>query len=537
MGIKSLEKMTPTYETPSEILELVRTSVLETLQPDFYHNQDEHAKAAIQLHRLVATKYPNFYVDVFSDSEFTNYFLDAHKIMSLPYLLQHKENVDVVVKNLLSLRPERLEDAYRICRMKDTFGVSVPVSILRKLFEVQSKHIESEKGKDYIGYLAAKYSAGLKSIMATAHAKRESLTPAWKDAMEWVFNKNENATYLTRVLNEAALLRKAVKEGKELDFLPTKVPFTVWQGYAKALGFSEKDIFKEYGLMTKNEVRRYLNTLQKYGVLEDEKAQKKVEEKVMKTATDLLQLFYGIKVLDKKAKDILMKKGKQEFEHVVTGMKQFLKDKTISIAIDCSGGCAGHSELLSSSMQKKITAGERVPKWASIVQRETFNANVLVGKILADAARTPYTYLFNESVEEVALPATFEELVEELKSVKCSGGSNVLEATMKAISVNPDIAFVVTDMNENIPFMGALKAKLAKLASEFNGTLVFVVTETIVERPEAVLLDELIKGRKLLNVFIVPVHQMDQLEKGFMLLKLLEKAKEVFIKTRKKVKA
>ena len=47
MGIGNLEKMKPTYETPTEILELVRTSVLETLQPDFYHSPDEHAKSAI----------------------------------------------------------------------------------------------------------------------------------------------------------------------------------------------------------------------------------------------------------------------------------------------------------------------------------------------------------------------------------------------------------------------------------------------------------------------------------------------------------
>ena len=535
MGIGNLEKMQPTHETPTEILELVRMSVLETLQADFYHSPDEHAKSAIELHKKVSKKYPNFYIDVFSDTEFTDYFLDAHKIMSLPYILQDEENIDLVLKNLLETQPNRLEDAYRICKMKEMFGISVPTRILRKLFEIQTKYLENEKGKDYIGFIGVKYASGIKNIMATTRTKKSKLSPVWKEVMQWTFNKSD-IDYSTPAMYEASRLRYLVKSKKPLDFKPKNIPFTVWQGYAKALGLSEEEIFKQYKLMTKNETRRYLNTLQKYGILESQYHKQKIEEKVMKTQADLLQLFYGIKVLDNKAKDILLKKGKQEFDTVVTDMQKLLKDKKTAIAIDCSGGCAGHTNMLNPDIQKKIVAGEPVPNWAKIIQRETFNANVLIAKVLSDSSKSSKVYLFNESVQETELPSTFESLIEELKTVQCSGGSNILDAVQSAIKSNPDIAFIVTDLNENVPFQGALKSKLEEIAKSFSGVIIFIITETIVERPDAVQLDSLIRDKKLFNVFLIPVRQLKQLEKGFTLIKLLEKAKKVFAKSKKKKK-
>jgi len=535
MGIGNLEKMQPTHETPTEILELVRMSVLETLQADFYHSPDEHAKSAIELHKKVSKKYPNFYIDVFSDTEFTDYFLDAHKIMSLPYILQDEENIDLVLKNLLETQPNRLEDAYRICKMKEMFGISVPTRILRKLFEIQTKYLENEKGKDYIGFIGVKYASGIKNIMATTRTKKSKLSPVWKEVMQWTFNKSD-IDYSTPAMYEASRLRYLVKSKKPLDFKPKNIPFTVWQGYAKALGLSEEEIFKQYKLMTKNETRRYLNTLQKYGILESQYHKQKIEEKVMKTQADLLQLFYGIKVLDNKAKDILLKKGKQEFDTVVTDMQKLLKDKKTAIAIDCSGGCAGHTNMLNPDIQKKIVAGEPVPNWAKIIQRETFNANVLIAKVLSDSSKSSKVYLFNESVQETELPSTFESLIEELKTVQCSGGSNILDAVQSAIKSNPDIAFIVTDLNENVPFQGALKSKIEEIAKSFSGVIIFIITETIVERPDAVQLDSLIRDKKLFNVFLIPVRQLKQLEKGFTLIKLLEKAKKVFAKSKKKKK-
>jgi len=513
----------------------VRMSVLETLQADFYHSPDEHAKSAIELHKKVSKKYPNFYIDVFSDTEFTDYFLDAHKIMSLPYILQDEENIDLVLKNLLETQPNRLEDAYRICKMKEMFGISVPTRILRKLFEIQTKYLENEKGKDYIGFIGVKYASGIKNIMATTRTKKSKLSPVWKEVMQWTFNKSD-IDYSTPAMYEASRLRYLVKSKKPLDFKPKNIPFTVWQGYAKALGLSEEEIFKQYKLMTKNETRRYLNTLQKYGILESQYHKQKIEEKVMKTQADLLQLFYGIKVLDNKAKDILLKKGKQEFDTVVTDMQKLLKDKKTAIAIDCSGGCAGHTNMLNPDIQKKIVAGEPVPNWAKIIQRETFNANVLIAKVLSDSSKSSKVYLFNESVQETELPSTFESLIEELKTVQCSGGSNILDAVQSAIKSNPDIAFIVTDLNENVPFQGALKSKLEEIAKSFSGVIIFIITETIVERPDAVQLDSLIRDKKLFNVFLIPVRQLKQLEKGFTLIKLLEKAKKVFAKSKKKKK-
>lgn len=536
MGIGTLEKMKPTWEVPTSCLELVRTSVLETLQADFYHNPDEHAEAAIKLHKEVAERYPNFYKDIFSDPEFTDYFLDAHLIMSLPYLLQDEENIDIILKNILEIQPNRIEDLYRICKMKELFGITVPNKILRKIFEIQTKHIENEKGKEYIGFLGVKYASGLKNIMASIRVRKRMLTPTWREVMDWAFLKPKGAVYATLAMREASKLRHLVKKRTALDFNPQKVPFTIFQGYAKALGLSEEEIFKKgYKLMTKNEVRRYLNALQEHGVLDSAYHKKKIEEKVMKVETDLVQLFYALKVLDEKAKDILLKKGKEEFDKAVNDL-EILKDKKISVAIDCSGGCAGHSNMLDPKIQKKIIANEPIPKWAKIVQRESFNANILLGKVITDASGASVTYLFNEIVQEVKLPETFEELVEELKKLECSGGSNILDALENAISDNPDIVFIITDLNENVPFMGALKARLEEIAKKFSGTIIFVVTETVLERAEAVLLDDLIREKGLQNVFIIPVHQLKQLKKGFILIKLLEKAKKVYATTQKKKK-
>jgi len=430
--------------------------------------------------------------------------------------------------------------------MKELFGISVPTKILRKLFEIQTKYLENEKGKDYIGFIGVKYASGIKNIMATTRTKKSKLSPTWKEVMQWIFSKSD-IEYTTPAMKEASLLRQMVKNDLKPDQIQYKItknefpklkyiPFTVWQGYAKALGLTEEQIFKQYKLMTKNETRRYLNTLQKYGILESQYHKQKIEAKVMKTQSDLLQLFYGIKVLDNKAKDILLKKGKQEFDTVVTDMQKLLKDKKTAIAIDCSGGCAGHTNMLNPDIQKKIVACEPVPNWAKIIQRETFNANILIAKVLSDASKSSKLYLFNESVQETELPSTFESLIEELKNVQCSGGSNILDAVQSAIKSNPDIAFIVTDLNENVPFQGALKSKLEEIAKSFSGVIIFIITETIVERPDAVQLDSLIRDKKLFNVFLIPVRQLKQLEKGFTLIKLLEKAKKVFAKSKKKKK-
>ena len=534
MGIKNLEKMVVTHETPTEILELVRTAVLENLQSDFYHSEDEHAKAAIELHKKVYTKYPNFYVDVFTDPSFTTYFLDAHKILSLPFILQDEENIDAILKNILDVSPTRIDDIYRICMMKETFGVSVPKSILRKIFEIQTKNIENEKGKDYVGFMSVKYAASIHSIMASIRTKKQKLSPNWEEATKWIFERDEHYPYTLPALKEVSKLRKAVKSGTSSIIKPKNIPFSVWRGYASALNYSEENIFKEYKLMTKNEVKRNLTTLQKYGLLESSYHKKKIEDKVMKVRVDLLELMYALKVLDNKAKDILMKKGKQEFERTVDNLKETLQNKKITIAVDSSGGCAGHTHLLNPDIQKKIINNEQIPKWAKIIQRESFNANILIAKVLSDASKHTQTYLFNETSQEVDLPSTFEELITELKEIKCSGGSNILEAVKLATSTNADIAFIITDLNENIPFQGALKLQLEKLAKAFSGQLVFILTETIVERPEAVQLDEVIKSGNLSNVFIVPAKKLKQLENGFLLIKLLEKTKKLFAKSKKK---
>jgi len=544
MGIKNVkfDKLKPTHEVPDEVLELVRMSVLETLQADFYHTEDKHVEAAIELHKNVAGKYPNFYLDIYADKEFFGYFLDAHRLLSMPFLLQDEQNVDIVLDNLTKLQPDRLAQAFMLCRMEETFGARVSKKVLRNLFELVAKHIENEKGSDYVGFMGVKYARTLHDLMALIRTKREKLSPVWGEVMDWAFER-ELKSYSTDAMKEAARLRKLVKEGKEppKSMRPKAVPFTIWEGYARALGVKERDIFKHYKLMTKNEVRRNLATLQKHGILESAHHKRKVQEKVMKTEADLLQLVYGLKVIDKDAEKILMKKGNEEFERCVKELRPALGKKKVSIAIDASGGGMGHVNMLDPEMQKKVAKGEKVPKWANIVIRETFNANVLIAKVLEEASKKATVYAFNEVVMETELPGTFEELVEELKELKCGGGSNVLDAVENAITDDSDIVFIITDLNENIPFQGALKAKLEELARKFRGTIIFVLTETALERPEAVNLDDIIREKKLTNVMLMPVNKLRHLVRGFKLLDLFERAKKKFIETeikkKKKVKA
>ncbi len=537
MGLKSIEKMKPTYEVPPAVLELVRTSVLEDFQQDFYHNPDDHVKSTIELHKKIAKKYPNFYADIFSDKEFTDYFLDTAKVISLPYLLQDKSNIDVAFKQAISTQINRIDVLYELCRNEELFGVVVKRRWLQKLLYAQLHHIANEKPEGYVGMIAVKYARNLEDIIAPLHLRKQKLPPVWQEALHWIFGKDENYDYVLPVLREAARLRKLVKEKKKLDFIPKHIPFENWKGYAAHLGLTQEEIFKKgYKLMTNNETRRYLSTLQKYGLLESTYHKKKIEKKLEKTHTDLVQLFYSLKVLDDKAKEMMMKKGKQEFDNTVSNLKKILEDKIVNVAIDCSGGCAGFTNLLSPEMQKKIINGEKVPRWAKIVQRETFNVNVLIGKVLSTTSKKSKIYLFNEAVQETELPEKFEDLVEELKTAQCGGGSNILEAVNKAIESNPDIAFVVTDMNENIPFQGALKMQIEKISKKFSGILVFIITEVVVERPEATLLDDIIRDKELHNVYLIPVKQMKQIEKGFVLIKLIDKAKKLFVTVTKKKK-
>ena len=445
--------------------------------------------------------------------------------------------MDVAFKQAINTQINRIDVLYEICRNEELFDVIVKRRWLQSLLYAQLRHIANEKPEDYIGMIAVKYKRNLEDIIASLHLRKQKLPPAWQEALHWIFGKDENYDYTLPALQEAAKLRKLVKAKKKLNFVPKHIPFENWRGYAVHLGLSKEEIFKKgYKLMTNNETRRYLNTLQKHGILESSYHKKKVEKKLEKTHVDLIQLFYALKVLDDKAKDMMMKKGKQEFEHIVSNLKKTLNDKTISVVIDCSGGCAGFTNLLNPEMQKKIIKSEEVPKWAKIVQRETFNVNILIGKILSDASKKAKAYLFNETVQETELPEKFDELVEELKKIQPGGGSNILEAVNIAIKDSPDIAFVVTDMNENIPFQGALKSQIEKIAKKFNGILVFVITEVVVERPEAILLDDIIRDKQLHNVYLIPVKQMRQIEKGFTLIKLIDKAKKLFVTVTKKKK-
>ena len=544
---KRFDMLTPTMEVPTEILELVRMSVVETLVSDFYHSSDEHTKSAIDLHKLVATKYPTFYNELFLDSSFTNYFLDAHRVISTPYILQNLDmgSLKQGLNNMKSVQINRLSSIFSLCRNKELLDVEVRKYRLRTLFRYMMEHIEKTKGKDYVGYIGVKYVNQLKDIMALTRIKKEKMSPAWRDVHDWIFLKDTNRLYDSQTINEACFLRKLVVENKKFDNVKdlssvrkiVKLPFTVWRGYGQALGLPEKEIYSLYRLMTNTELKRNLNKLQEYGFLKKAKDKERIEKRIDRTELDVIQLVYAIKVLSRDAKTILLNKGSKEISSNIEELKSFLDDKDISVAIDCSGGCAGHSEMLSPEFQKKLIEGEKIPKWAKIVQRESFNANAVIGYTLCKSSKAYRIFMFNEMAEEIPdIPDTFEELIAELEVLKPMGGSNILDAVDKAIEGDPDIAFIITDLNENIPFSGALKLSLESIAEKFKGILIFLTTETIVERPEATLLDDVIKERNLHNVFVLPVKRLNHISKALKLISLLERAKTLFIKLRKKIK-
>ena len=521
-----------------EIVELTRNCVLENLVSDFYHSSDEHVKAAIDLHRGISQKYPNFYLELFSDPAFRSYFMDAHKAMATLYLLYHHDEaaLGVALEGLKSVQVNRIGNAYGICRMANVFGVSVPKSVLRSLFYKHAEHIEKEKGRDYVGFLGVKYAKEFKQIFATLRVKKEKLVPAWQEVMAWVFTRDTDHDYTSKVMKEVVKLRKHVQTGKKPRFVPKLVPFTVWRGYAKHLGMSEEEIFKNHHLMTHNEVKRNLATLEKHGLLVKKEERGKIQRRIDKVEVDLISLFYALKALDNNARDMLMTKGKVEYEKNVAGLGDMLKDRNVAVAVDCSMGGSGFTNLLDPEMQKRVANGEDVPRWAKIVQRESFNANVIIGKMLTDASKRSRVFMFNETVNEADLTGTFEELVDALKEAKPDGGSNILKATETLIAAKPDIAFIITDMNENVPFQGALRSQIESLAKEFNGLLIFITTETIVERNVSTMIDDIIKEKKLHNVMVVPVKKARHLMSGLVIMEVIARAKALFIRVEVKKK-
>jgi hypothetical protein len=537
MGIKNLDKMDSTsYETPTEVIELVRTSILENLQPDFYHTADEHTKSAIELHKKVFTKYPNFYVSIFADDNFSNYFLDAHRIIALPYLLQDEDNLNIAKKFITEISPTRLGDIFKICQMKELFGIDVPKSILRKLFLFYTQTIEQERGKEYVGFLGTKYAQSIHDIMAKIRIKRKHLSKTWQEVMDWVFDRKIKE-YSTPSLREASVLRQSIKKDEKptiTSSFPKYVPFTVWEGYARQLGFTEKEIYQLFRLMSNNEVKRNLHTLEKHGILDKKKDA--VKQRVSKVKYDLMDMLPAIQVLDGESIHILMDKGRKEYERMIQQISQLFDKQTLSIAVDASASTSGHTHLLDSDIQKKIANNEPIPKWAKIVQRETFNINILLAKIIAESSKKSKVYMFNESVTESELPETFDNMIQEIKTLSPSGGSNILLALQKACESEPDIAIVITDLNENVPFQGALKHQIANIAKKFKGKIIFLATDTAIERPETLNIDEEIKKHQLHDVFVIPVKKIQHVKKGFEILKLIEKTKKIFKKSKKKKK-
>ena len=81
----------------------------------------------------------------------------------------------------------------------------------------------------------------LHDIMALTRVKKEHLSPAWKEAMKWIFEKDENYDYTLSTLKEVAQLRRLAKLQKPLgDFKPKYIPWTVWRGYAKTFNLMKK---------------------------------------------------------------------------------------------------------------------------------------------------------------------------------------------------------------------------------------------------------------------------------------------------------
>jgi hypothetical protein len=156
--------------------------------------------------------------------------------------------------------------------------------------------------------------------------------------------------------------------------------------------------------------------------------------------------------------------------------------------------------------------------------------------MIADSSKQARTYLFNESVSEADLTGQFEDFVTVLKQAKPDGGSNILKATETVVGAKPDLAFVITDMNENVPFQGALRSQIEKIADEFKGMLVFVATDTVMERNISTMIDDIIKEKAIHNVMVVPVKKARQLTKGLVIVELLDRAKKLFLRVEKKKK-
>jgi len=539
MGLKNLSniKFTPEFDTKlaTALHSIAKFAILETFEPSYYAKANEHAMKALEKHREVMDEYPEYYKELFINEEYTKDFLDAHIIVSALFLFAKGVDYEQLSSVLSSVQINRLSLLFENMLAADSIiGAHIDKKKVRAMLYEFLARLEADRGKEYCAFYAVKYRRKLQSLFASLRIKRKKLSELWKELMDFLFiNKTKREQFSKRVLNEVVALRK---KNTDLKFIK-KTPFTTFHGYMyKTL---KEKVYERTDLMSNNELRRHLRKIGETGKLEDKEVKAKITERVKRAPSGifaLLNTFMALELMDEE-QEVVFDTLVEKIDDMIMKMKTIVESMNIGVAVDVSANTAGFSHLLDKEFQKLLAEGEHVPKWANIVLRKTFGKNLLIAYCVAMASKNKQLMLFNDTFKTVNVVEDnllIESFLEALHGFKPDGGSAPLYALETLVAKNPNMIFIVSDFNENVPMKGAFKLRIADLAREYKKPIFLLQTD--VDVTELTSVERVIFEEKLQNVYIVPIGKFTQIEKILETLELEQKIKEMVAKVIKTVR-
>lgn len=533
MGLKNLSNIKFTPEQDAKLAtalhSLAKFAILETFEPSYYAKANEHAMKALEKHGKVLQEYPEYYKEMFSNEEYTFEFLDAHIIVSALFLFSIGVDYEQLSKVLSKVQINRLSLLFdNMLVANDIIGSSIEKKRIRAMLLEYLSRLEADRGAQYCAFYAVKYKHRLQSLFASLRIKRKKLSPVWQELMDFLFiNKTKREVFTFDVLKEVVKLRKQNKT-KELLEKIKKLPFTTFHGYAYAV--IKEAVFERTDLMSNNELRRYLRKVGETGKLDTEEAKEKVAERLKKAPSDLFSLLnaYIALVLEDPAGETIFDILVERMDEAIMRMKEIVGDLNVGVAVDVSANTDGYAFLLKKEFQEALMKGEPVPKWANITLRKMYGKNLILAYCIAMAANNKEMMLFNDTIKTVNLveeELLIESFLEALHDFIPDGGSAPLYPLELLVAQNPDMIFIVSDFNENVPMKGAFKLRLAEIARSYKKPIFLLQTD--VDVTELTSVEKVIFEEKLENVYIIPIRMFSQLGKIADTLELEEKIKKI----------
>jgi hypothetical protein len=514
----------------SDLHSLVKFSILETFEPDYYARSNTHTRNAIEKHRLLFEKYPEHYREIFSNKEIVEFMLDAHIIMFSLFLLTTDSDMELILNNLKRVQVNRIFLLFKnALNAQEFIGSPIEKGKIRTLFYYFLERLEAERKPSYCVYYGVKYRHALQDLFASLRVKKEKLSDLWQEISDFLFiNKSKRGKFNYPLLNEINELRKN-DDKINLEELK-QIPFSTFIGYAWRIynkHFTDpeaikKEIFKRTDLMTNNELKKYLKLIEQAGGMKKNKEREKIKERLERAPSSIIAMLNALFVTEKKSKQLLLQTLEKKLNQVIKQVKSKLESKNIGIAIDVSGNTAGYQYLLEPKFQQQLNEGQPIPKWAKNIMRRIFPKNLTLGYVISKASMNPEFLLFNDTLHEIKVAdLDTAEFLNALTKFESDGGTAPLFALEELIKKNPDVIVMISDFNENVPFKGALRQKLPELAKEYGKPIILLQTD--VDISELTSLENTIFEKNLANVMLIPIYALEQLDKIMEMLDLEEK--------------